>query len=83
MRRRCNDLTVTNVAAIIVRVLLLAWCMGLITYSSVVIYSDLESITGSVAAAYASTLGLMGVVTGFIQKHLEKSLAKITGRPAE
>ena len=79
---RC-DLTITSVAAIVVRVLLLIWCMGLITHAHWVLYANLDMITGPVGEAFASTLGLLGVVTGFIQKHLEKSLDKISSKFTE
>lgn len=59
---------------------LICWSMGLITYATVVIYSGSLAPSGSVATIYASTTGILSIVTGYIQKRVSDLNDKICTR---
>lgn len=48
----------------VVRRISLAWIVGLITHSTLVIYGNLEAITAAVATVYGITTGLLSVIWG-------------------
>lgn len=47
------------------RRLSLVWCLIIVTYATIAVFSDLCSLTPSGAAAYATVAGLLSVVIGF------------------
>jgi len=48
----------------LVRRLLLAWAIGIITYASIRTYEQLELITTQVVSLYGLTLGILSTVIG-------------------
>lgn len=57
----------------LVRRLLLAWAVGIITYASIRTYEQLEMITTQVVSLYGLTLGILSTVIGvyFRDRHKE------------
>ena len=57
----------------LVRRLLLAWAIGIITYASIRTYEQLELITTQVVSLYGLTLGILSTVIGvyFHDRHKE------------
>jgi len=60
----------------LVRRLLLAWAVGIITYASIRTYEQLEIITTQVVSLYALTVGILSTVIGvyFHDRHKEDKL---------
>lgn len=48
----------------LVRRLLLAWAVGIITYASIMTYSQLDLITNQVVGLYGLTVGILSTVIG-------------------
>ena len=57
----------------LVRRLLLAWAVGIITYASIRTYEQLDMITTQVVSLYGLTLGILSTVIGvyFRDRHKE------------
>ena len=62
--------------------ILMFWSMGLITYTTLVVYTGSIEITGPLAAIYGSTVGILSVVTGYIQKRMSDYYDKNCSRPS-
>lgn len=62
----------------LVRRLLLAWAVGIITYASIMTYSQLDLITNQVVGLYGLTVGILSTVIGvyFHDRHKEDKLLK-------
>jgi drug/metabolite transporter (DMT)-like permease len=51
----------------IVRRTLVFWAIALVTWITFMVFTDITLITTAVAAAYATTVGVLGTVIGFYQ----------------
>lgn len=62
----------------LVRRLLLAWAVGIITYASIRTYEQLEIVTSQVVGLYGLTVGILSTVIGvyFHDRHKEDQLLK-------
>lgn len=60
----------------LVRRLLLAWAVGIITYASIKTYEQLDMITTQVVSLYGLTVGILSTVIGvyFHDRHTEDKL---------
>ena len=60
----------------LVRRLLLVWAVGIITYASIMTYSQLDLITNQVVGLYGLTVGILSTVIGvyFHDRHKEDKL---------
>ena len=56
----------------VVRRVIIIWIVYLITRITYIVFSDMEAVTGAVASAYASLVGLLAVVIGFYQWSRER-----------
>lgn len=62
----------------LVRRLLLAWAVGIITYASIRTYEQLEIVTSQVVGLYGLTIGILSTVIGvyFHDRHKEDTNAQ-------
>jgi len=51
-----------------VSALMMVWAMGLITYATHLIYTQLELVTTTVGTVYTLTIGILAAATGFFLK---------------
>ena len=51
----------------LVRRTVVAWAMGMITFATIQVYSDLTIVTPAVVSLYTVTVGLLGTAIGFYQ----------------
>lgn len=63
----------------LIRRLLLAWAVGIITYASIRTYEQLEIITTQVVSLYGLTVGILSTVIGvyFHDRHKEDNSKRI------
>ena len=71
-----------RVLMLVMSTLLMLWSMGLITYTTVVVYTGNIEISAPLAAIYGSTVGILSVVTGYIQKRMSDYYDKNCSRPS-
>jgi len=68
-----NSIKVGVIRYKLIRRLLLAWAVGIITYASIRTYEQLEIITTQVVSLYGLTVGILSTVIGvyFHDRHKE------------
>lgn len=50
----------------------ICWSMGLITFATFMVFTDMGAVSGSVATTYTGLLGILSTLTGFMAKKVKE-----------
>lgn len=57
---------------VVFSMLVVIWIMGLITFSTYMMFFNISLINGSSASAYSALLGILSTLTGFLSKQIKE-----------
>lgn len=60
---------------IIFSMFIIMWAFGLVTFATVMVFTDMGMVSGSVATTYTGLLGILSTLTGFMAKKIKEFYA--------